>query len=173
MSAEIENPESEEEEEQVSADAIQTTIPVWLMPIARLVPFLVRTCPFGKSHWIWCRMCTCGFGYIGENFHGGVLDLKYGTELQPCSQCFPEYSEYNHQWQLSKEEEYILGAWRHYRHEMLSSYSEKDSYKYEISVEMGGIKTSLLSRTQGVPTLSGARGMFTGSKRGLKDPKPN
>lgn len=181
MTDEAEDIELELSEDELDIEIIEPrqAQPLWARLVCKVFPFLVVDCPFGNKHWRWSRLCTCAFGEEfnpdSENgWHGGVYDLKTDAELQPCAHCYPEHSTNTHQWSLTTEEECIVQAWRLYRGEVLSSFSEKDPYKYEINVKLNGaMETFLLSRTVGLSTMTSASGLFAGSKRGLKDDKPN
>lgn len=145
---------------------------------AKLFPFLMVECPFGNKHWRWERICVCGFGVLLIDddktiWHGGVLDMKAMHELQPCTHCVPEHSEFNHQWALSLEEECILTAWREYRESSLEYFGKGHPYRYELMVNCNGNRETILSRTQGPIGLDGTRGMFSDVPRLKKYFKPN
>lgn len=131
-------------------------LPTWLRDFLCKIPGLTTTCLFGNSHWTWQRLCTCGFGAEEgeeEGWHGGVWDLKMEMELQPCPGCIPELSENSHMWQLSYEEECLLSAWRTFREESIEAYGEECPYKYEVTVEINGMKEFLMGSVQGAAFL--------------------
>lgn len=177
----------EDEEYEQGKQIYGNVVPAWLLPVVTRLPFLSTTCPFGTVHWAWTRLCMCGFGELDlkssddvndgdgddSTWHGGIYDLKYHHELQPCAECFDEYSPFNHQWSLSDDEERLLLAWREYKTEMLTPLGDETPFKWEISVELNDLRSTLTSGARGLPTLSETRGLFANTKRSTKNSKPN
>jgi len=45
------------------------------------IPGLFKKCPEGNYHWFWDRLCFCRENqFVGNEWHGGILDLKTGVE---------------------------------------------------------------------------------------------
>jgi len=147
--------------------------------VEKRVPWALKKCAFGSSHWPWERVGACAYGTVinedGEHgWHGGILDMDADCELIPCAKCYPEYSQATHQWSLSGEEESILQCWREFRQGVLDGYGDT-SYKYKITVSLNnGDDIALMTRTVGLPPLDGgARGSLADTARLKKSSKPN
>lgn len=141
----------------------------FLERIVSLIPFLIRVCPFGMTHWRWQQICHCGFKWVPEDgdseheWHGGAWDLRDKIELHPCQACFPEISEHSKIWHLSSEEEALVQAWRAYREETLDALGEE--YKYRVFVETNdSVREFLLQRVSGAAVMKDVQPWYESSR---------
>jgi hypothetical protein len=117
--------------------------------------FLTVKCPFGERHWRWERLCFHGFRRNTETWHGGVLDLKSGLELQACAHCAPYESS---QWALSPEEEQIMERWHDFRSHILNEFT--NGYKYRIFVYLQDEPIFLYGQAEGPQPFSDPSDLF-------------